>query len=64
MSKYQHGIRKVDVNSVLVNSVGVVSSSDVISAIRPGKTVLVTLILANNESVALQPMENVVVHCR
>ena len=64
MSKSQHGIRKIEVTYVPVDSVGVVSSSDVISAIRPGQTVLVTLMLANNESGALQPVAKVAARCR
>ena len=50
MSKSQHGIRKIEVTDVPVNSVGVVSSSDVISAISPEQTVLVTLMIFKNES--------------
>ena len=60
----QHGIRKIEVTFVPVDSVGVVSSADVISAIRPGQTVLVTLMLANNESGALQPVAKVGARCR
>ena len=45
------------------NSVGVVSSSDVIPVICPGKTVLVILMLANNKLGALQPMAKVDEHC-
>jgi len=60
----QHGIRKIEVTYVPVDSAGVVSSADVISAIRPGQTVLVTLMLANNESGALQPVAKVGARCR
>ena len=46
-------------NYVSVNSVGVFYSSDVIFKIRPGKTVLVTLMLANNKSGAIQTVSKV-----
>ena len=49
MSKYQHGIQNIEVTYVPVNSVGVVSSSDIIYAIRPGLIVLYNLMLSNNE---------------
>ena len=64
ISKSQHGTLKIEVTYVPVDSVGVVSSSDVISAIRPGQTVLVTLMIANNESGALQPVGKVAARCR
>ena len=53
ISKLQHGICKVEVTYILVNSVGVVSSSDAISAIHSSKTFMVTLILTNNDSESL-----------
>ena len=59
MSKSQHVIQKIEETYVPVNSVGVVSSLDVISVISPGQTVLFTLMLANNKSVSLQPVANV-----
>ena len=60
-SKSQHGIWKIEFNEVLVNSVGDVSSSDVISVIRPRQTVLVALILSNNKSVPLQLVSKVAI---
>ena len=62
VSKYQHCIRKIKVDYVPVNSVGVVSSSDVISSIHPVKTVLVTLMVVNNNSGSLHPVSNVAAH--
>ena len=50
MSKSQHEINKIEVAYVLVNFVGFVFSYDVISAIRPVKTVLVTRMLVKNNS--------------
>ena len=64
MSNYQHVIRNIGVAYVPVKSVGEVSSSDVVSAIRPGQTVLVTLMTANNESGYLQPLAKMATHCR
>ena len=64
MSKSQHGIQKIEVTYVPFNSVGVVSSSDVISSIRPVKNVMVPLMLDNNESVALLHIRKVGVRCR
>ena len=49
---------------VLVNSVVVVYSPDVISAIGPGQTVLVTLILANNVSGYLELVTKFAAHCQ
>jgi len=54
----------IDVTYVPVNSEGCVEVDDMIQAIRPGETVLVTLMLANNESGALQPVKQVAQHCR
>ena len=62
MSKSQHLIRKIDVACVPVKSVSEVSSSDVVSAIRPGKTILVTLMITNNESVNIHPVAKVAAH--
>ena len=62
MSKYQHGIRKIEVTYVLVNSVYVVSSSDVIFVICPGQTFLVTLMISNNKLVSLQSVAKVAAH--
>ena len=59
MSKSQHVIRKIEVTYVPVNSVGVVYFYFFISSIRPVKNFLVDLILANNESGALQPVAKV-----
>ena len=59
MSKSQHGIQKIEVTYVLVNSLFFISSSDVIYAICPGQTVLVTLMLSKNKSRALQHETNV-----
>ena len=61
MSISQHGIRNIELTYAPVNSVDVVSSSDVISAICPGKPFMVTLMLTNNESVELQPVAKVAV---
>ena len=55
LKKYQHSIWKIEVTYDTVNLVGTVSASDVISSILPGKTVLATLMLSNNESEPLQP---------
>ena len=60
MSKYKNGIQKIEVNYVPVNSVGVVLSYGFIYSIRPGKTVLVTFMLSNNEPVSLQTVSKVV----
>ena len=59
MSKCQHSLWKIEVNEVLGNWVGVVSSSDVIFDIRPVQNILVTLIFANNKSVPLQYVSKV-----
>ena len=59
VSKYQHRICNIEVTYVPVHSVGVVSFSYVISAIRAEFTTLVTLIIDNNESGSLQPMDNI-----
>jgi len=53
-----------DVTFVPVNNEGIVSAQDMINAIRPNQTILVTLMLANNESGALQPVRDVSTHCR
>ena len=63
MSKYQHGIRKIEVTYVPVTLVGFISSSVVIYAVRPGKTVPFNLMLANNESVALHPVAKLATRC-
>ena len=59
MSKYQHGIQNIEVTYVPENSVGVLSSSDVISDILPQQNILFTLVLANNKSGALQHVSKV-----
>ena len=64
MSKSKYGIRKIEENYVPVNSVGVVSSYDVISDIRPGQNVLVTFMLTKNESGSLQPVANASARCQ
>lgn len=53
----------IDVTYVPVNEEGIVNANDVIEAIQPN-TVLVTLMLANNESGALQPVKEVSYYCR
>ena len=53
-----------DVTYVPVQTDGRVLASDVIAAIRPEQTILVTLMLANNETGALQPVSEVAQHCR
>lgn len=53
----------IDVTYVPVNEEGMVNAKDVIQAIQPN-TVLVTLMLANNESGALQPVKEVSFYCR
>ena len=60
----QHSIQKIEATYDLVNSVGVVSSSDITSAIRPGQTFLFTLMLSNKKSVSLQPVANVAARFR
>ena len=64
MTKYQHGIRNIDVTYAPVKPLGVVSSSDFISAIHPGQTFLVTLMLTNNKLGEFQPLANVAAFCR
>ena len=64
MSKFQHGIQNIELTYVLVKSVGVVSSSDVISDICPVQTGFVTLMIANNMSGELQPVVKVATHCQ
>lgn len=53
----------VDVTYVPVDNEGRVSAEDVVAAIT-GDTVLVTLMAANNESGALQPVREVAMECR
>lgn len=53
----------VTVTRVEVDTEGRVSAKDVVAAITPD-TVLVTLMLANNESGALQPVKEVAEECR
>ena len=53
----------IDVTRVPVDTEGIVSADDVIKAIT-SDTVLVTLMLANNESGALQPVKEVAEECR
>ena len=53
----------VSVTRVPVDTEGRVSAKDVVDAITPD-TVLVTLMLANNESGALQPVKEVAEECR
>lgn len=54
---------QIDVTFVPVNEDGRVDANHVIQAIQPN-TVLVTLMLANNESGALQPVKEVSSYCR
>ena len=54
-----------DVTFVPVNEDGIVDAKDMINAIKEnGETILVTLMLANNESGALQPVKEVSMACR
>jgi cysteine desulfurase len=53
----------IDVTYVPVDTEGCVSAKDMIDAIRED-TILVTLMLANNESGALQPVKEVAEECR
>ena len=53
----------IDVTYVPVDTDGCVSATDMIDAIRED-TILVTLMLANNESGALQPVKEVAAECR
>jgi cysteine desulfurase len=55
---------KITVTYVPVQQDGRVSAKDVIDAIDPDKTMLVTIMLANNESGALQPVKEIAAHCR
>jgi cysteine sulfinate desulfinase/cysteine desulfurase-like protein len=55
---------KIEVTRVPVKTDGCVEAEDMIQAIRPGETILVTLMLANNESGALQPVKQVSQYCR
>lgn len=59
----QHETKEVDVTYVPVNDEGRVSAQDVIDAIT-NDTILVTLMTANNESGALQPVKEVGEACR
>jgi cysteine desulfurase len=52
------------VTYVAVDTDGRVSAKDMIAAIQPEFTILVTLMLANNESGALQPVQQVALACR
>jgi cysteine desulfurase len=61
--KALQGKNQIDVTYVPVNKEGMVDAKDVIQAIQPN-TVLVTLMLANNESGALQPVQEVSSYCR
>ena len=57
---------KISVTYVAVNEEGIVPAQAMIDAInsRPSDTVLVTLMLANNESGALQPVKEVSAYCK
>lgn len=55
---------RIEVTYVPVATNGRVSALDMIAAIRPGQTVLVTMMLANNESGVLQPVNGVAEFCR
>lgn len=61
--KYLEKERIASVSYVPVGTDGRVSKKDVISALTPD-TILVTLMLANNESGALQPVNEVSKECR
>jgi cysteine desulfurase len=52
------------VTYVPVDTDGRVSAKDMIAAMQPDQTILVTLMLANNESGALQPVQQVARACR
>ena len=54
---------EIDVTYVPVNEEGIVSAREVIKAIR-NETVLVTIMLANNESGAIQPVKEIAPYCR
>ncbi len=54
---------EIDVTYVPVDSEGIVSTKQVLKAIRD-ETVLVTIMLANNESGALQPVKEIAPYCR
>lgn len=54
----------ISVTYVPVQPDGRVKASDMIQAIRPSETILVTLMLANNETGALQPVPQVAQYCR
>lgn len=56
--------KQIHVTYVPVNKLGYVSPHDIISAIKLDETVLVTLMLANNETGALQPVREVAAFCR
>jgi len=53
----------IDVTYVSVDTDGIVLAADIINAIRPS-TILVTLMLANNESGSLQPVKKIAHYCR
>lgn len=55
---------EVEVTRIPVNEEGYVTLEHVKQAIRKGETVLVTIMLANNESGALQPVKQVAEYCR
>jgi cysteine desulfurase len=63
LEKKDNNGHTIDVTRVPVDTEGIVSADDVIKAITPD-TVLVTLMLANNESGALQPVKEVAEECR
>ena len=54
---------EITVTYVPVNEEGIVSAKEVINAIRD-ETVLVTVMLANNESGAIQPVKDIAPYCR
>jgi cysteine desulfurase len=60
----QRGGQQIDVTYVPVQSDGRVLAQDVIQAIDVQRTILVTLMLANNETGALQPVPAVAKYCR
>ena len=61
--EHLENIKVIDVTYVPVDKDGRVSAADVIAALTP-ETILVTVMLANNESGALQPIQEISKECR
>ena len=62
--EYNSNSSNVTVTYVPVNEYGTIKVEDVLRAIRPGETCLVTIMLANNESGALMPVAEIAAECR